>query len=94
MYAQVCTRPDIAYNWGDTQVTRDWIIGKQLNGLCGIYREQKILCSHTENRISWRSLAILIPIFPDAKIVEDPLRAKSTCLLEELFLGIVLSKHS
>ena len=49
MYAQVCTRPDIAYIVG--------MLGKYLsnpgmdhlkkaNGLYGIYKELKIICSH------------------------------------------------
>ena len=41
-----------------------------------------------------KSLVILILISLDAKIVGNPHRAISTCLLEELFLRRVLSRHS
>lgn len=74
MYNQVCTRPDIAYIVGmlDRYLSNQgWIIGKQSNWPCGIYREQRITCSDIGERISWRFVAILISILLDAKTVED-----------------------
>ena len=41
-----------------------------------------------------RSSVTLILISHDAKIVRDPYQAISNCLLEELFPGRVLSRHS
>lgn len=44
-----------------------------------VFTENKELHSHIGDRISWRSLDILILILLNAKTVEDPRQAISTC---------------
>ena len=51
MYAQVCSRPDIAYIvggfWVDTWVIWVWHIGRQQNKFWDIYRGKIVTCSRT-----------------------------------------------
>ena len=71
MYAQVCTRPDIAYITGVLGrylSNPGMIIGKQPKGYYGTYRERRILCLLIGNQKSLRSLGILIPILRAVKI--------------------------
>ena len=87
MYAQVCKLGRYLSNSGmDHWKAAKWIIW--------YLQRTKHYTPYTGNQINWRSLDILIPILPDAKTVRDSCGAIYTYLLEELFLGSVLSRHS
>ena len=78
MYAQVCTRPDIAFIVGmlgrylSNPGMDHW---RQPKGSSDIYRELRITYSHTRDHIRLGSLGILILTLLDIKTVGDPHRA-------------------
>ena len=95
MYAQVCTRPDIAFIVG--------MLGRYLNNpgmehwkavkrvMRYLQRTKDYILTY-ESQIIWRSLGILILTLLDAKIVENPHQATFIFWLVALSHGRVQNR--